>query len=128
VDWLLTTDQYYKKINEFYTANPPPGPMHRFDTRVNYPFREATEPSVPDILYRTVPVGTPTRRKLFQAISTEAGTTPAKLIKDIGSGVPQKPIVRELYVDGSSGLPICKILIFLISCSLIIIILFFYSQ
>jgi len=108
MDWLLTEEQYYDKRKAHYAANPPPGPLHRFDTRVHYPFREACEQSVPDVVYRTVPVGTPCRRQLFQSIVSEAGAPPEKLGMDVGAGVPKNPIVRDLYVDCASGLPICK--------------------
>ncbi|KAL5232595.1 hypothetical protein ACI65C_013111 [Semiaphis heraclei] len=97
---------YYAKRRDHYAANPPPGPLHRFDTRQHFPFRLASERSVPDIVYRTVPVGTPTRRQLFQSCVSGAGTPPTESTVDVGAGVPKRPIVRELHVDCDSGLPI----------------------
>lgn len=112
MDWLLTEEVYYEKRKEYYAANPPPGPLHKFDSRIHYPFGGASHPSSPDVVYRTVPVGTPTRRQLFTAVTTNAGAPPAELAMDVGAGVPKEPIVRELFVDCNSGLPIGKILIF----------------
>lgn len=127
MDRLLTEQEYYEKRKEHYAANPPPGPLHRFDSRIHYPFRGASQPSVPDIVYRTVPVGTSTRRQLSYSVVTNAGAPPAELVMDVGAGVPQRPIVRDLYVDCASGLPIGKILIFAVFVKSLIIILFLFK-
>jgi len=100
-------------MKNYYAANPPPRIMHKFDTRAHYPFREAVELSVPDIVYRTVPVITDTSRQLYQSIVSEAGTPPSAKFMDVGAGVPRNPVVRELFVDAATGSNICKILIYL---------------
>jgi hypothetical protein len=38
--------------------------------------------------------------------------TPAEKQMDVGPGVPKHPVLRELFVDGRTALPICKIKIF----------------
>jgi len=95
-------------MKEYYQNNSLPGPLHRFDKRAHYPFRQQCNTPTLDIVYRAVPVGTPIRRQLHQAVMSEAGTPPSTDI-DVGAGVPKNPYVRELYVDATSSTPICKI-------------------
>ena len=83
-------------MKDHYAVNPPPGALHRFDARVHYPFGKASGPSIPDIVYQTVPVVTPTKRQLFQSTVTGAGTPP-ELDMSVGSGVPKNPICRRWF-------------------------------